>query len=134
MRSTRERHLRLVLGAATWAAIFSVWVVFFGVDEIDLDAVTPWPKVSGVNRDGRGWATLIVFSLPIIAAIPLRFRDKSAVRASAISFALILGFVIISLLRIGLLYIPSALMLGLAARGVFDRKTKPNVIYGQEEQ
>jgi len=60
MRSTRERHLRLVLGAATWAAIFSVWVVFFGVDEIDLDAVTPWPKVSGVNRDGRGWATLIV--------------------------------------------------------------------------
>ena len=134
MRSTRERHLRLVLGAAAWAAIFSVWVVFFGVDEIDLDAVTPWPKVSGVNRDGRGWATLIVFSLPIIAAIPLRFRDKSAVRASAISFALILGFVIISLLRIGLLYIPSALMLGLAAQGVFDRKTKPDVIYGQEEQ
>ena len=84
MRSTRERQLRLVPGAAAWAAIFSVWVVFFGVDEIDLDAVTPWPKVSGVNRDGRGWATLIVFSLPIIAAIPLRFRDKSAVRASGL--------------------------------------------------
>ena len=134
MAWTRARHVRLVLGAATWAAIFSVWVVFFGVEEIDLDAVTPWPKVSGVNRDGRGWATVIVFSLPIIAAIPLPFRDKSAVRVSAMCFVLILGFVIISLLRIGLLYLPSAFMLGLAAQGVFDSKSKPRVIYSHEEQ
>ncbi len=134
MAWTRARHVRLVLGAATWAAIFSVWVVFFGVEEIDLDAVTPWSKVSGVNRDGRGWATVIVFSLPIIAAILLPFRDKSAVRVSAMCFVLILGFVIISLLRIGLLYLPSAFMLGLAAQGVFDSKSKPRVIYSHEEQ
>ena len=110
-----------------------MFAAFFGAEEIDLEAVTPWPEVSGVNRDGRGWATVILLSLPIIAAIPLPFRNKRAVGVSAISFALILGFVIISLQRLGLLYLPSAFMLGLASQGVFDRKSKPRVIYGQEE-
>lgn len=128
MRWTRERHVRLVLGAAAAAAI----PIFFGFEELDLDAVVPWPRVTGVNETGRFWAIAIVFSLPIIAVIPLPFRDKSAVRASAMSFALILGFVIISLKRIGLVYLPSAFMLGLAAQGVFNWKSR--VIFDQEEQ
>jgi uncharacterized membrane protein len=123
MRWTRDRHVRLVLGAATWAAIFSVFLA--GFEKLDLDAVVPWPDVTGVNDTGRSWAIAIVLSLPIIALIPLPFRDKRAVRVSAICSALILGFVVITLNRNGVFYIPSAFMLGLAAQGVFDRKPNP---------
>lgn len=120
---TPKRNVRFLLGATAAAAIISVAVAFFGAEEIDLEAVVPWPQITGVNETGRGWAITILLSLPVIAAIPLAFRGRPAAGASATAFALFLAFIMFSWNRLGLLYAPSAWMLGRATLAALNRES-----------
>ena len=113
--------MRHLVGSLIVASAASVALVFFGVEPIDLEAVVPWgPDViyytPTYDNAGTGQAIAILFSLPVIAAVPLMFRGTWRWRLSVVASVLMSVFVLVSILRVGLLYVPSAWMLALASR------------------
>ncbi len=112
--ATRDQVL-LVSGGGLAATIVSSWGAFFGADELDLEAILPWTGQDSVGGDDQVLATAILFAVPLIAALPLVFGRSRIVRVSFVSFLLDTGFVVISLIRVGLLYVPTAYMLGRVA-------------------
>ena len=109
-----ERRLRHLLGSFILATAASVALLFFGAETIDLDAIVPWAPEPTVGAEGEAQATAIVLALPVIAALPLVFRGSRR-QLSMAAFWLMSLFVIVSIIGVGILYLPSAWMLGLAS-------------------
>jgi hypothetical protein len=120
-----ERQLRYLVGAVIVAAIASVALVFFGADPIDLEAVIPWSPNPTVGTQGQGLAIAILVGLPLIAALPLFCRGVWRRRITVLSSAMVSVFVVVSFVRVGMLYVPSLWMLGLAARIRIDGQPWP---------
>ena len=110
-----RRHVIIVSSAVLAATVASVWMSFFGAEELDLEAVLPWTGQSSVDGDTQALAVAVVFALPVIAALPLPFGQPLAARVATISFVLVSSFVVISVIRVGLFYLPTAYLLGRAA-------------------
>jgi hypothetical protein len=127
-----ERRLRYLVAAFIAALAATMALLVFGADAIDLEAVVPWGPASsndiesfvpGVDPmpsssgEGQGLAIAILVTLNIVAGAPLAFRGKWRSRLSVFSFSLVSLFVLVSINRVGILYVPSAWMLGLASVG-----------------
>jgi hypothetical protein len=114
--SSNERQLRHLIGAVIVAAASSVALVFFGADPISLEAVVPWGPDTTVGTQGQGLAIGILMALPLIAALPLLSRGVSRLRITVFALVMVSAFVLVSLIRVGILYVPTAWMLGLAVQ------------------
>ena len=105
--SSSERQLRYLIGAVIVAAASSVALVFLGSDPIDLEAVVPWGPDPTVGAQGQGLAIGILVALPLIAALPLIFRGVWRLRVAVFASVMVSVFVLVSLIRVGILYVPS---------------------------
>ena len=110
-----ERRSRRLIVSFIAAAAASLALIVFSTDPIDLDSIIPWAAEASLATQGHTQATAIVLALPLIAAIPLVFRGRRSRQQSMIAFFLISLFVLVSINRVGILYLPSAWMLELAS-------------------
>ena len=124
-----ERRLRYLVAAFIAASTATLALLVFGADPIDLESVVPWGPASSTgiesfvpgdpvpsdNGEGQGGAMPILVILNVVAGALIAFRGKWRRRVSVLSFSLMSLFVLVSINRVGILYIPSAWMLGLAS-------------------
>lgn len=111
-----ERALRQLVGSTIAAIAASTALIFFASDPIDLESVVPWGPNPSIGAEGRGRALAILVALPVLAAVPVVLRRSWRWRMSVLVFAIMSAFVLLSINRVGILYLPSAWMLGLASR------------------
>lgn len=117
---SRERQPRgsprLLVGAAVLAALVaSALPIWGGADDLDLEAVIPGTSqvVSGATGDDAS-AVAILAAVPLVAAVPLILGMRRwAILAGTVVVG---GFAVVTITRLGLLYVPSALLLLAAAR------------------
>lgn len=126
-----ERPTQMILVALIFATAVTTVALFLPYDELGLESVWPWtpdctytgdPTRMGGAAEGcleqsnsHQQALAVILVLNLVVAAPLAFSGRMRRRVAVACSVAVAVFALITILRLGLLYIPSAIYLGLAA-------------------
>ncbi len=128
-----DRPTQMLLVALIFATAVTIVVLVMPSDQVGFESVWPWapdctytgdPTRMGGAAEGctehsisHRQAVAVIIALNLVVAAPIALRGAMKRRVALASSVVVAMFALVTILRLGLLYIPSAVFLGLAAFG-----------------